>query len=386
MHQGSFVFSQLMRSFSKYEFDKCVSKYSGNKGVRRFTCWNQFLALAFGQLSYRESLSDIVLCLNSLQATLYHLGFKTRLSKSTFSDANNSRDWRIYADFSHYLMTRIHQKISFSDALKKEYDFSIFALDSSLIRLCLNVFFWAKYRQTKSAVKIHTLLDVQSSIPYYFRITDGLVGDMSILKQLAFIPGAFYVMDRGYNDFNQLYRIHTSRAFFVLRAKSPLRFKRMYSNPKKENILVDQIGKFTVYSSKMAYPEKIRCIKSFDPESKSKIVLLTNNFEIEATDIAEFYRKRWQVELFFKWIKQHLKIKTFWGFSENAVKTQIYSALSVYLIVALLKYNLDIQQNLFEILQILSVSLLVKEPINEVFREPQLQNIQVVDPNQLKMW
>jgi IS4 transposase len=283
-------------------------------------------------------------------------------------------------------MTRIHQKISFSDALKKEYDFSIFALDSSLIRLCLNVFFWAKYRQTKSAVKIHTLLDVQSSIPYYFRITDGLVGDMSILKQLAFIPGAFYVMDRGYNDFNQLYRIHTSRAFFVLRAKSPLRFKRMYSNPKKENILVDQIGKFTVYSSKMAYPEKIRCIKSFDPESKSKIVLLTNNFEIEATDIAEFYRKRWQVELFFKWIKQHLKIKTFWGFSENAVKTQIYSALSVYLIVALLKYNLDIQQNLFEILQILSVSLLVKEPINEVFREPQLQNIQVVDPNQLKMW
>ncbi len=386
MHQGSFVFSQLMRSFSKYEFDKCVSRYSGNKGVRKFTCWNQFLALSFGQLSYRESLSDIVLCLNSLKTTFYHLGFKTRLSKSTFSDANNSRDWRIYADFSQYLIALVHQKIGSSDAMKKEYDFSIFALDSSLIRLCLNVFFWAKYRKTKSAVKIHTLLDVQNSIPYYFNITDGLVGDMTILKQLAFVPGAFYVMDRGYNDFIQLYRIHTSRAFFVIRARSPLRFKRMYSNPKKDNIIFDQIGKFILHNSKKAYPEKIRCIKSFDPESKSKIVLLTNNFEIEATDIAEFYRKRWQVELFFKWIKQHLKIKTFWGFSENAVKTQIYSALSVYLIVALLKYNLDIQQNLFEILQILSVSLLAKEPINEVFSKSRLQNVQVVDPNQLKMW
>jgi hypothetical protein len=386
MHQGSFVFSQLMKTFPKYEFDKCVRKYFGNKGVRSFTCWNQFLGLAFGQLSYRDSLTDIVLCLNAQKSILYHLGFKAKLSKSTFSDANNTRDWRIYADFSQYLMSKVHQKVAASDTSTDQYDFSIFALDSSLIRLCLNVFFWARYRSTKAAVKIHTLLDVQSSIPYYFHITDGIVNDMSILKQISFIPGAFYVMDRGYNDFAELYRINISRAFFVIRTKSPLRFKRQYSNPKKDNIVFDQIGKFIVYDSKKSYPEKIRCIKSFDPDTKSKITLLTNNFEIDATDIAEFYKKRWQIELFFKWIKQHLKIKAFWGLSENAVKTQIYSALSVYLIVALLKYNQGLQQNLYEILQILSVSLLVKEPINELFSESALQKLRVSDPNQLGIW
>lgn len=386
MHQGSFVFSQLMRTFPKYEFDKCVLRYSGNKGVRSFTCWNQFLGLAFGQLSYRDSLTDIVLCLNAQKSILYHLGFKSRLSKSTFSDANSNRNWRIYADFSQYLMAIVHQKIALKDASVDQYDFSIFALDSSLIRLCLNVFFWARYRSTKAAVKVHTLLDVQSSIPYYFHITDGIDSDLSVLKQIGFIPGAFYVMDRGYNDFSELYRIHTSKAFFVIRAKSQLKFKRQYSNPKRDNIIFDQIGEFIVYSSKKSYPEKVRCIKSFDPDTKSTIILLTNNFEIDATDIAEFYKKRWQVELFFKWIKQHLKIRAFWGFTENAVKTQIYSALSVYLIVALFKYNLNLQQSLYEILQILSISLLVKEPVNELFRKSEMQKSYIPDPNQLKMW
>jgi hypothetical protein len=386
MHQGKFVFSQLMSMVPRYEFNTYVDRYCGNKKIRNFNCWQQFLCLAFGQLSNRDSLRDIVICLNAQHDKLYHLGFKTELSRSTFSDANNNRDWRIYASFAHLLMNKAHKLYSNHPELSRQFDFTVFAIDSSLIRLCLNIFFWAKYRTSKAAVKIHTLFDVQTAIPYYFHITDGIVSDMSILKQMSFLPGAFYILDRGYNDFTQLYRIHTTRAFFVIRAKDPLKFKRQYSNSKRATILYDQIGEFITFYSRKNYPEKIRCIKSIDPETNTVVVLLTNNFELEAKDIAELYKNRWQVELFFKWIKQHLKIKAFWGLSENAVKTQIYSALSTYLIVAILKYNLKLQQNLYEILQILSVSLLNKVPINELFTNNVLQNDMSGDPNQLKIW
>jgi hypothetical protein len=386
MHQGKYVFTQLMSMVPKYEFNIYVNSFKGNKGIRNFNSWQQFLCLAFGQLSNRESLRDIVICLNAQHNKLYHLGFNSRISRTTFSDANNKRDWRIYAYFAQSLMNKVQKLYANNQDQFRQFDFTVFALDASLIRMCLSIFFWAKYRSSKAAVKIHTLLDVQTSIPHYFHITDGIVNDMSILKQLVFIPGAYYVLDRGYNDFSELYRIHTSRAFFVIRAKDPLKFNRQYSNAKQENIMYDQIGTFITFYSKKDYPEKIRCIKSKDPKSNATIVLLTNNFELRATDIAELYRNRWQVELFFKWIKQHLKIKAFWGISENAVKTQIYSALSTYLIVAILKYNLKLQQNLYEILQILSISLLNKVPINELFTKCELQNESLDDPNQLKIW
>jgi transposase len=385
MHQGKFVFSQLMSMVPRYEFNTYVNRFNGNKGIRNFTCWQQFLCLAFGQLSNRDSLRDIVICLNAQNDKLYHLGFKAAISRSTFSDANNNRDWRIYAYFAHYLMDKVHNLYSHNESSVK-FDFTVFALDSSLIRLCLNVFFWARYRSSKAAIKMHTLLDVQTSIPYYFHITDGIINDMSVLKKISFIPGAYYVLDRGYNDFSELYRIHNNRVFFVIRAKDPLKFKRQYSKTKNENIIYDQIGTFITFYSKKDYPEKIRCIKSRDPKTNATIVLLTNNFELQAEDIAELYRNRWQVELFFKWIKQHLKIKAFWGLSENAVKTQIYSALSTYLIIAILKHNLKLKQNLYEILQILSVSLLNKVPINELFNKPILQNEQENDCKQLEIW
>jgi hypothetical protein len=386
MNQGQYVFTQVMRNFPRYEFDKCVNRYSGNKRVKSFSCWDHFMCLSFGQLSYRESLSDIVVCLNAQKSSLYHLGIRGKVRKSTIADANHKRDWRIYADFAHYLIAQVHTKIAQSEFMIKEYDLTIFALDSTLIRLCLNVFFWAKYRKSKAGIKLHTLLDVQNSIPYFVHITDGIVSDMTVLKQLIFSPGAFYVMDRGYNDFKQLYRINKSNAYFVIRAKKPLKFRRQYSRQKEGNILFDQVGRFTVYDSRKLYPEQIRCIKSKDPETNKSITLLTNNFEIEATHIADFYKNRWQVELFFKWIKQHLKIKSFWGLSENAVKTQIYSALSVYLLVAKLKYDYNLKQNLYEILQILSVSLLVKQPINEVFMSTKIQSQESSNCNQLSIW
>jgi hypothetical protein len=386
MHQGKFVFSQIMSFFPRYEFDAFVNEFDGNKGIRKFSCWQQLLCLAFGQLSSRESLRDIIICLNAHREKLYHLGFKNSLSRSTFSDANNSRDWRIYAKFAQHLMNRANKEYSEDKDLSRHFDFAVFALDSSLIRLCLNTFFWAKYRHCKAGIKVHTILDVQTSIPNYFNITDGIINDMSVLKQISFIPGAYYVLDRGYNDFSELFRLHNDRAFFVIRAKRPLRFKRQYSSPKKDNILFDQIGEFITHDSRKDYPEKIRCIKSRDPKTNSVIVLLTNSFELDSTDIADLYRYRWQIELFFKWIKQHLKIKTFWGLTENAVKTQIYSALSTYLIVALLKKQLNLQQNLYEILQILSISLLSKVPISELFENNEIQNNDLVNPNQMTLW
>lgn len=388
MNQGQYVFKQLMSFVSRYEFNKCVARYNGNHRVRHLGCWQQFLSLAFGQLTHRESLRDIVICLEAQGKKLYHLGFKQAVARSTLSDANQQRDWRIYADFSQVL---IKEAVAlYADEESEFFSLSqpVYALDSSLIRLCLNIFFWAKYRKATAAIKIHTLLDVKTSIPHFIHITDGLTHDVNILKELTFEPGAFYVMDRAYVDFDQLFRLHQATAFFVLRAKKNLQFKRQYSRPKEgqSGIQADQTGVLTGFYAKKAYPEKLRRIKAKDPESGSTIVILTNHMSLEAQQIALIYRNRWQIELFFKWIKQHLRIKSFWGQSENAVMIHIYSALCTYLIVAIVRKKLNIQQSLYEMLQILSVSPFVKTPLNQLFTNQKIQNSKNDNHNQLSIW
>lgn len=388
MNQGKYVFKQLMGFVSVYEFNKCVARYQGNHRVRHLGCWQQFLCLFFGQLTHRESLRDIVVCLRAQGKKLYHLGFKQPIARSTLSDANQQRDWRIYADFSQIL---IKEAIELHlDQKPETHTLSqpIYALDSSLIRLCLNLFFWAKYRKTTAGIKIHTLLNVETAIPHFIHITDGLTHDVKILQELDFEPGAFYVMDRAYVNFEQLFRIQRSKAFFIVRAKKNLKFNRQYSRPKhdQEHIVFDQIGTLTGFYSQKAYPEKIRCIKAKDPESGAFIIVMTNHMDLQAQQIAQCYRKRWQIELFFKWIKQHLRIKVFWGHSENAVMIQIYSALCTYLLVAIARKRLNIQQNLYEMLQILSISPFVKTPLNQLFTNQSLQNAKNEYSNQLSLW
>lgn len=388
MNQGKYVFKQLMGFVSRYEFDKCVSRYDGNKRVRHLGCWQQFLSLAFGQLTHRQSLRDIVVCLRAQGPKLYHLGFRQPLARSTLADANKNRNWRIFADFSQHLIQEAVKLYGQESSEQSSLSQPIYALDSSLVLLCLNLFFWAKYRKTTAGIKIHTLLNVETAIPHFFHITDGLTHDVNILREMDFEPGAFYVMDRGYVNFEQLFRIDQSGAFFIVRAKKNLKFKRQSSNSKKgqETIVFDQLGYLTVYYSRKAYPEKIRCLKARDPETNQTIVLLTNHKKWTATQIAQCYRKRWQIELFFKWIKQHLRIKTFWGYSENAVLTQIYTALATYLIVAIVRKKLNIQHNLYEMLQILSVSPFQKTPLNQLFTDQSLQNSKNEDSNQLNIW
>ena len=388
MNQGKYVFKQLMGYVSRYEFNKCVARYQGNRRVRHLGCWQQFLCLAFGQLTQRESLRDIVLCLRSQQKKLYHLGFKQPVARSTLSDANQQRDWRIYADFSQILMKEAIALHLPESSEAKSLSQPIYALDSSLIRLCLNLFFWAKYRKTTAGIKIHTLLNVETAIPHFIHITNGLTHDVKILQELDFEPGAFYVMDRAYVDFEQLFRIHRAGAFFVVRAKKNLQFQRQYSQSKKgqNHIVFDQIGILTGVQTKKAYSEKIRCIKARDPESGKDIVVMTNQMDLQAQQIAHCYRQRWQIELFFKWIKQHLRIKVFWGQSENAVFIQIYSALCTYLIVAIARKKLNIQQNLYEMLQILSISTFDKVPLNQLLTQPPLQNQKNETSNQLNIW
>lgn len=388
MNQGRYVFSQLMDYISRHEFDKCVDRYRGNHRVRGFTCWHQFLCLMFGQLTCRESLRDIITCLQSRGKGLYHLGLGTKVARSTLSDANQRRDWRIYADYARYLMKEARELYSDEAATDVGIDNTVYALDSSLIHLCLNIFYWAKYRKTTAATKIHTLLDVKNELPSYFCITDGLKSDMKILPELFFEPEAFYVMDRGYMDFEQLYRIHSSHAYFIIPAKATLKFRRQKSQDTKseEYIMSDQIGVFTVYYSKKRYPDKIRRIRSKDPETGKSIILLTNNMVLSASMLATLYRYRWRIEVFFRWIKQHLRIKVFWGESENAVKTQIWAALCTYLLVAIMKKRLNIQQKMYEILQVLSVSVFDKTPVSQLFTESAIQKHSEAGYNQLSIF
>lgn len=388
MYQGQFVFSQLISLIPKYEFDKCVDKYNGNYRTKDFKCWSQFLCMLFGQITYRESISDIINCLRAHKNKVYHLGIINLVAVSSLTRANESRNWEIYQDFAHYVIQLVRPLYIDDNEFTLELDNTVYALDSSTIDLCLTTFYWAKFRKNKSAVKMHTLLDLRGNIPVFIEITDGKIHDVNILDEIIFETGAFYVMDKAYIDFEKLFEIKEALAFFVVRAKSNFAYKRLYSNKKDKTkgIKYDQIIKLTSYKSKKLYPDKLRKIKYYD-KGKNKIYeFITNNFKLDALLIANLYKQRWQIELFFKWIKQHLKIKSFWGHSENAVKTQIWIAVSTYLLVAYTKKILHLDRTIYEILQILSVSAFDKTPISELFTDHTIRNNNESNHNQLTLF
>lgn len=368
MYKGSYVYSQLVQLVPRYEFDKCVARYQGNYRARHFQCWQQFLCMLFGQLTYREGIRDIINCLSAHKSKLYHLGIQQSVDATTLSRANNNRDWRIWADFAHYLIEQARLFYVDDAVFDLDIDANIYALDSSTIDLCLNVFKWAKFRQNKGAVKLHTLLDLNGNIPVFIHISDGKMHDVHALDLLEFEVGAYYIMDKGYYDFTRLHKIHQASAFFVIRAKSNLNFVRQKSNSvdKSTGLRCDQIIRFGTSKARADYPDKLRRIKYVDLDKGKTYVFLTNNMNLDALHIALLYKYRWQIELFFKWIKQHLKIKVFWGHSPNAVKTQIWIAICTYLLVAIAKKKLNSELSLYQILQILSVSAFDKTPLNQL--------------------
>lgn len=351
-----------------YEFRKCINQYNGNYHTSSFTCLDQFLCMAFAQLTYRESLRDIEACLRSRQEKLYHLGIRGHVSRSTLADANEKRDWRIYANFCQILISQARSLYAEED-FGMELSDTAYALDSTTIDLCLALFPWASFRKHKAAVKMHTLLDIRGNIPSFIEITDGSVHDVNILDVLVPEPGSFYIMDRGYLDFARLFSFTQLLSFFITRAKKNTKFRRLYSQPvdRSTGLVCDQAIRLVTYQSQKDYPAKLRRIKYYDAETDSELVFLTNNFLLPALMIARLYKCRWQVELFFKWIKQHLRIKAFYGTSENAVKTQIWIAVSVYVLVAIIRKRLHLEQNLYTILQILSITLFEKVPLDQLF-------------------
>jgi hypothetical protein len=380
MNFGQTIFSQLMDFLPTYEFHQCVDRYQGHYKVKSFSCWDQFLCMAFAQLTYRESLRDIQACLRVAQPKLYHMGFRGRISRNTLANANQTRNWRIFADFAQVLI-HIARPLYAKDDFGLELDRAVYALDSTTIDLCLSLFPWAKFRKKKGAVKLHTLLDLHGNIPTVMFITHGKIQDISILDKLLIEPGAIYIMDRGYLDFARLYTIHQSSGFFVIRSKVNSNLERLYSHEvdKSTGIQCDQTVVLSNYYPKKNYPEKLRRIRFLDVAKNKHLVFITNNFIYPASIIAELYRCRWQVELFFKWIKQHLRIKAFYGTSENAVKTQIWIAISIYVLVAIVKKHLRLEWSLYTILQILSVTLFEKIPLIQAltfqdFKEPILLN------------
>ena len=370
MNTGKTVFSQLLEHFPSYEFTKCVQRYNGEYKVKSFSCLNQFLAMAFAQLTLRESLRDIETCMRAMQSKLYHSGFRGTVSRNTLANANSQRDWRIYADFALVLIDiarDLYADEDFGVHLKK----MVYALDSTTIDLCLSLFPWAKFRKHKAAVKMHTLLDVHGNIPSLIWITNGKVSDVTILDSLVIEAGAFYLLDRGYLDFARLHNIHSSQAFFITRTKSNFQCRRLYSHTVKKalGVLSDQTVMLTGFYSAKNYPEKVRRIRYYDKETQKHLTFLTNNFTLQATTIARLFKCRWKIELFFKWIKQHLHIKAFYGTSENAVKTQIWIAISTYVLVAIVKKRLNLEESLYTILQILSITLFEKHPILQVLSD-----------------
>jgi IS4 transposase len=364
MNSGRTVFAQLIEHLPHKEFHKCVARYGGDRYAKNFSCWDQYLAMAFAQFTYRESLRDIEACLSAVGGKLYHMGFRTSVARSTLADANESRDWRIYADFAQTLIATARQLYA-RDAMGVDLDQSLYALDSTAIDLCLSLFPWARFRRRKAAVKMHTLLDLHGNIPAFIRITDGKVHDVNILDEIMPEAGAFYVMDRGYIDFQRLFVFTLSSAFFVVRTKSNVLLERRYSHPvdKSTGVRSDQTVILSSFESASVYPDPLRRVNYFDVETNKRLKFLTNNFTLPALTIANIYKQRWQVELFFKWIKQHLRIKAFYGTSENAVKTQIWIAVSVYVLVAIVRKRLGLEASLYQILQILSVTLFEKTPI-----------------------
>jgi hypothetical protein len=360
-----------MEFVSRYEFNKCVKSYKGHHRTRKLSCYDQFLAMAFGQLTHRESLRDVVNCLGSQKGNLYHLGFSSEISRSTLADANEKRDWRIYRDLANILIRQARKLYCDDEEFVLDLAGACYVIDSSVIELCLNIFPWAKLKTVRAAVKLNMQLDLKGNLPTFFTFTSGKEPDVKFLDDITFESNAYYIMDRGYIDYERLYAINRQGAFFVTRAKDNFSFKRLYSNPidKESGLRCDQVVRLAGYYSAKNYPAKLRRIKYFDKGTNRTYVYLTNDFNISALTVAALYKYRWQVELFFKWIKQHLKIKAFWGRSANAVKIQICIAICAYLIVAIAKKELKIERNLYEILQILHVSLFVKMPINTLLSE-----------------
>ena len=387
MNSGRTVFSQLMDYFPRYEFRQCVARYNGNYRAKSFSCLDQFICMAFAQLTFRESLRDIECCLRAMKEKLYHMGMRARISRSTLADANEKRDWRIYGDFAQVLIHTARQLYADED-LGIDLANTLYALDASTIDLCLSLFPWARFRRHKGAIKLHTLLDLHGNIPSFIAITDGKVHDVNILDVLTPEIGAIYIMDRAYLDFERLYTINQCPAFFVVRSKRNTKFRRIYSHPinKATGLKCDQTIMLTGFYSKKHYPDKLRRVKFHDFEKDKRLTFITNNFVLPALTIVELYRCRWQVELFFKWIKQHLHIKSFYGTSKNAVKTQIWVAISIYVLVAIIKKRLHLDQSLYTILQILSVTLFEKIPILQVFQQFDYKSIAPSFDNQLKLF
>ena len=387
MNTGQLVFAQVTKYLPLTTFRRCVARYDGTHKVKTFSCLDQYLCMAFAQLTYRESLRDIEACLRAQQSKLYHMGIKSWVSRSTLADANESRDWRIYADFAQSLIAvarRLYAAEPFGVDLKN----TVYALDASTVDLCLSVFPWAPFRSTKAAIKLHTLLDLRGNIPSFLHISDGKLHDVNVLDLLLPEPGAFYVMDRGYIDFDRLFQLHEAKSFFVTRAKSNLKAQRRYSHPidRSTGLICDQTIVLTGFYSKQDFDTPLRRVRFKDPTTGKNLVFLTNNFALPALTIADLYRCRWQVELFFKWIKQHLRIKVFFGTSENAVKTQIWIAVSVYVLVAIVKKRLNIPASLYEILQILSLTMFERIPLDQLLSKIVTENIYSVSSNQLDLF
>lgn len=392
MFKGKYVYNQLISLVSRYEFNKCVDRYKGNYRARDLKCWQQFLMMLFGQLTYRESLNDIVNCLEAHQNKVYHLGISKIVSVSTLSRANERRDYRIWVDYATYLI-KVSRPLytKDNDFELSNLDYTIYALDASTIDLCLSVFNWAKFRKQKRAVKLHALLDLRGNIPVFIHISTGKVHDVKVLDMLEFEVDAFYIMDKGYYDFKRLFKIHIRGAFFIIRAKSNLKFRRVYSKKvsksvKELGLICDQTIKLTGLKSVKDYSQHLRRIKYRDKELQKTFVFLSNNFDLDAIIIAKLYKNRWQIELFFKWIKQHLKIKKFMGETENAVKTQIWIAICTYLLVAIAKKMCKSDLSLYQILQILSVSAFDKTPLNQLITKQDLQKVKVEAHNQLSIF
>jgi len=387
MHVGKLVFAQLTGHLPLTTFRRCVAAYGGEHKVKSFSCLEQFLCLAFAQLTYRESLRDIEACLRAQSDKLYHMGIRSRISRSTLADANEARDWRICADFAQRLIG-IARKLYVEEPFGVDLRETVYALDATTIDLCLSVFPWAPFRSTKAAVKLHTLLDLRGNIPAFIHISDGKLHDVNVLDQLLPEPGAFYVMDRGYLDFERLFRLHTAGSFFVTRGKSNLRVQRRYSRAvdRATGLICDQTVVLTGFYSSRNFDTPLRRIRFKDPKTGKRLVFLTNNFLLSALTITELYRCRWQVELFFKWIKQHLRIKQFYGTTENAVKTQIWTAVSVYVLVAIVRKRLKIQASLYEMLQILSLTMFEQTPLNTLFSQIQARQSDTEFANQLNLF
>jgi len=387
MNLGKFVFAQVTQHLPLTTFRRCVARYAGEHKVKSFSCLEQFLCMAFAQLTYRESLRDIEACLRAQAVKLYHMGIKSRVSRSTLADANEVRDWRIYADFAQSLIgvaRRLYAEEPFGVDLRN----TVYALDASTIDLCLSVFHWAPFRSAKAAIKLHTLLDLRGNIPTFLHISDGKLHDVNVLDLLLPEPGAFYIMDRGYIDFERLHRLHAAGSFFVTRAKSNLKAQRRYSHPvdRSTGLICDQTIVLTGFYSRQDFDTPLRRIKFKDPKTGKRLVFLTNNFALPAITIAELYRCRWQVELFFKWIKQHLRIKVFFGTSENAVKTQIWIAVSVYVLVAIVKKRLKLSASLYEILQILSLTMFERIPLDQLLNKTVTEDVHAFSDSQLNLF